>query len=76
MLVRKEAVFFSALYHMYCFSSFVRVTGCDRLEGLGSNSSRKDVSSSLGTPLAGPKLRALRMMATYLTDRDADLSSW
>lgn len=38
------------------------------------SSSDADVCSSLGDPLAGPKLKALRMVASYLTDGDAELS--
>lgn len=39
--------------------------------GKGGGSSSKDASED---PLSTPKLRALRMLASYLTDRDADLS--
>lgn len=80
VLVRKEALLCLlsriAVASTAIPSPFIRATSYDRFKGSGLDSSSKDVSSSLGKPLADPKLRALRMMATYLTDRDADLSSW
>lgn len=49
----------------------------NRWAGLGpDSSSSKNASSSLEDPLSGPKMQALRLVASYLTDRDEGLSSW
>lgn len=49
----------------------------NRWGGLGPDSSvSKSASSSLEDPLSGPKLQALRLVASYLMDRDEGLSEW